>query len=66
MVRHPIEDDLETLTVRRIHDRLEVRECPELRVDRGVVGNRVVAAKFALSVLHPDGLHRHEPQDVHA
>ena len=41
MVRHQIEDNLETGFMRRAHQRVEIRHRAEQRVDAGIVGNVV-------------------------
>ena len=41
MVRHQIEDNLETGVMRRAHQRVEIRHGAEQRIDAGIVGNVV-------------------------
>ena len=41
MVRHQIEDDLETVFIRGAHQRVEIVHGAKQRIDAGIVGNVV-------------------------
>ena len=66
VVGHPVQDDLEPLRVCRGEEVVEVGERAEFRVDVAVVPDGVIGAQGALAALLPDGIGRHDPEDVHA
>ena len=58
MVRHEIEDDLQATPVCRLHQRVEIRQGPEHRVDAAVI--RYVVAEIG----HRRGVHWRNPDRV--
>src|SRR5664279_677450 len=63
VVGHPVENHVEAVAVRRLHEVLEVLHGAEVRVHRVVILDRVRTAQGALPVLLTDHLHRHQPED---
>ena len=66
MVGDEIEDNLETLCVRRIDKGAKLFLRPEFRVYCVIILHRVGAAKCALAVFLADGVDRHQPKDIDA
>ena len=64
VVRHPVEDDIQTQAVCFVDHGLELLDRTELGIETPVVLHRIGAAQFARSVRVTDRVNRHDPYDA--
>src|ERR1700677_1866348 len=64
MIGDDIDDDLESKRVGILHQLRKIIQRTELRVDRRIIGTRIITAQTAQPFLYADRRDRHKPEDI--
>src|ERR1044071_7707898 len=66
MIRHPVEDHVHAQLMGGPYKMLEVGQLAKFRIDRQIILNGIGTAQAAFAILFPDGVDRHQPEDIRA